>query len=144
MCYTLKMKAGLRVLTLNCWGLLFLTPDKNRRIDAITATIKKGNWDVVALDRVWLKGDRNRRILNGYLKTEERDMELEALYGLVGISKARNLSMRSDKRRVDHIICGATHGEHEFKFFSPKLVFRQTFSGERIPFSDHHGVSVVI
>ena len=56
------MNSGLKFLTLNCWGLPFLTPFKNRRLDAIADMVRDGHWDVVALQEVWLKSDQKRII----------------------------------------------------------------------------------
>ena len=58
------MNSGLKFLTLNCWGLPFITPRRSRRIAAIAETIKKGRWDVVALQEVWLQGDQDFIIQN--------------------------------------------------------------------------------
>jgi sphingomyelin phosphodiesterase 2 len=54
----MTQKAALKFLTLNCWGLPFYTPQRKMRFRAITAFLKSNNWDVVALQEVWLKSDR--------------------------------------------------------------------------------------
>lgn len=253
------MNRGLKVLSFNCWGLPFITPHKNRRLDAIADTIRKGGWDIVALQEVWLKSDQMRLVqkcrypyyyifqgtskllgpgivilskhkilktdfyqfrvtgfphhiregdfhaakgvgfalvetpigevpvfvthliakysrrhevdfnrlfrlaqilelvffvrsqatpsgfvLCGDLNAEEKDLEIQALCALSGLSQSRPVRLKSDKPRLDHIICGATFDKLDLKTSSPQLVFRKTFSGERIPFSDHHGVSAIV
>jgi endonuclease/exonuclease/phosphatase family metal-dependent hydrolase len=253
------MYSGFRFLTLNCWGLPFLTPHKNRRLDAICETIRNGNWDVVALQEVWLKRDQQRLIKNsgfkysvvfnagsklvgsgmillskykilksdfhrfnvmgfphrlnegdfhsakgvgyalletpegelpvftthliakysprherdinrvfriaqilelvfyvrqmatpksfvlcGDLNSQEQDLELQALYALFGIPRGMHLKLRSNKRRIDHIICGASHQELDLRVSNASLVFREPFSGEKIPYSDHHGISATV
>lgn len=256
------MKSGLKFLTLNCWGLPFLTPQKNRRLDAIAASIRNSDWDVVALQEVWLQHDQERIIKNSgfpfhivfrgtsrvfgsglvllskfkilaqdfhefivrgfphrvhegdfhaakgigyalietpigpvpvflthliakYSKRDETDvnrvfriaqilelifyirrkatpegfvlcgdlnatiddLEMETLFALGGIDRSQNPKLRSLKKRIDHIVCGATTGEKTFKIFSASLVFRTPFIhgvDEVIPYSDHEGMSVVV
>jgi endonuclease/exonuclease/phosphatase family metal-dependent hydrolase len=254
-----KIHPGFKILTLNCWGLPFLTPHKNRRLDAISEIIRNGNWDVIALQEVWLKSDQQRLIRNsgfkhsvvfdagsrfigsgmillskfkilksdfhrfrvmgfphrldqgdfhstkgvgfalletpqgelpvftthliakyaprherdvnrvfriaqilelvfyvrrmatpksfvlcGDLNSQEQDLELQALYALFGVPRNLHLKLRSNKKRIDHIICGATHKELDLRVSNGSLVFRQPFSGEGIPYSDHHGVSATV
>jgi sphingomyelin phosphodiesterase 2 len=50
--------APLKILTLNCWGIPYFSKKRAQRIKAIINTIKKSDWDVVALQEVWLKNDR--------------------------------------------------------------------------------------
>ncbi|XP_028410219.1 LOW QUALITY PROTEIN: sphingomyelin phosphodiesterase 2-like [Dendronephthya gigantea] len=47
----------LRVLTLNCWGIPYLSKVKKERFDAIGQELKKGNYDIVSLQEVWDKKD---------------------------------------------------------------------------------------
>ena len=43
----------LRVLALNCWGIKFLTPKRNERMDAIAKTLANSDYNIVALQEVW-------------------------------------------------------------------------------------------
>ncbi len=253
------MKSAVKFLSLNCWGLPFLTPQKNRRLEAIAESIRGGNWDVVALQEVWLKGDQDgviknsgfehwvvfkgssklfgsgmillsrhkilksdfhrfyvsgfphrvhegdfhsskgvgfalletplgpmpvfithliaryapryeidtnkvfrmaqvlelvfyvRRmaklsgfILCGDLNATDEDLEFEVLCALIGVPKSLRQRLRSDKKRLDHIICGATETQHHFKISSPTIVFKGAMRGEKIPYSDHHGISTYV
>jgi endonuclease/exonuclease/phosphatase family metal-dependent hydrolase len=259
LCYNRSMKSGLRFLTLNCWGLPFLTPQKNRRLDAITETIRNGKWDVVALQEVWMKSDQERIIKNsgfpyhvsfsrrfrlfgaglivlsrypiiesdfhtfavkgfphrltegdfhaskgvgyvlidspagkipvfvthliakysrrneidinrvfriaqilelvfyirrkatpgsfilcGDLNSTRDDLEMQALQALTGTPPGFNPRLKSNRLRLDHILCGATHSDLNLKVSAGSLVFRNRFGVERLPFSDHEGVSAII
>ena len=258
--YNEYMNSGLKFLTLNCWGLPFLTPFKDRRLDAISEIIRNGKWDVVALQEVWLKRDQQRIIkkacfphhvafdkgyrffgsgglmilskykilehdfhtfivkgfphrlhegdfhaakgigyalldtpmgklpiftthliakyarrqendinrvfrmaqmlelilyirrkatpsgfvLCGDLNATEADLELETLYALTGVSREWRMNLRSFRKRLDHIMCGATLANMNFRIANASLVLRSSFSSEKIPYSDHEGVSALI
>lgn len=252
------MKKSLKVLTLNCWGLPFITPQKNKRLDAIIEILKGGAWDIVALQEVWLRSDQNRIvaksgfphhkifresgrwissgmlilskhpiiktdfhpfrvtgfphkfnegdfhahkgvgfalietpsgeipffcahliakyskrqeqdpnrvfriaqvmesisfirktvpdrgfILAGDLNAENHDLEIEAICGLSGISQQRSHRIRSDQKKLDHILCGASQGSRDFAVVGEALVFRKKRRFE-LRFSDHYGVSASI
>lgn len=47
----------LKILTLNTWGIM-LTPHKKLRMRAIAAHLTESDYDVVALQEVWLRADR--------------------------------------------------------------------------------------
>ncbi|CAG8728503.1 13252_t:CDS:2 [Cetraspora pellucida] len=54
----------LSVLTLNCWGLKFVSKKRNRRMEAIADNLACSNYDIVCLQEVWVYTDyeliRNR------------------------------------------------------------------------------------
>ncbi|CAE6377282.1 unnamed protein product [Rhizoctonia solani] len=47
----------LRVLTLNCWGLKFVSKDRVVRTRAIGDEIAASNYDIVGLQELWVQGD---------------------------------------------------------------------------------------
>jgi endonuclease/exonuclease/phosphatase family metal-dependent hydrolase len=253
------MQSGLKILTLNCWGLPFITPQKNRRLDAIAKMVKHGPWDIVALQEIWLKKDQERIIkeagfpyshvfgpnsitvksglvllsrhkilksdfhkfqvsgfphrvqegeffaskgvgfalletpigelplfvahliachvprfhtdanrvfrmaqmlemvfyirrmaspksfvLCGDLNSTEEDLEMETLRALIGARHRLEPGMRTNKRRLDHIISGATLDNFSFQVKGTQLVFRHHIEGVKLNYSDHEGVSAII
>ncbi|KAF8665421.1 hypothetical protein AX16_000440 [Volvariella volvacea WC 439] len=44
----------LRILTLNCWGLKFISKYRQERYNGITEEILKGNYDIVTLQEIWV------------------------------------------------------------------------------------------
>ncbi|ELU04661.1 hypothetical protein CAPTEDRAFT_173602 [Capitella teleta] len=51
------MGTKLKVLTLNCWGIPFLTQFRPERIEAIGNQLAKGDYDIVLLQEIWLQSD---------------------------------------------------------------------------------------
>ncbi|XP_055376554.1 putative neutral sphingomyelinase [Condylostylus longicornis] len=47
----------LKVLTLNVWGIPYVSSDKETRISAIANQLSIGNYDIVALQEVWSEAD---------------------------------------------------------------------------------------
>ncbi|KAI4462472.1 sphingomyelin phosphodiesterase related [Holotrichia oblita] len=47
----------LKILTLNCWGLLVVAKDRAQRIRAIGEVLASSDYDVVCLQEVWLEKD---------------------------------------------------------------------------------------
>ncbi|ORX62096.1 DNase I-like protein [Hesseltinella vesiculosa] len=47
----------LRVLSLNCWGLLLVSKQREKRLKAIADYLSKGDYDLVALQEVWVQDD---------------------------------------------------------------------------------------
>ena len=253
------MKSSLKIMTLNCWGIPFFTPQRRRRIQAITKTLKNGTWDVVALQEVWLKSDRdwiiqnsgfefhatfdtsenffgsgmlllskhkilkkdfqtfvssgfphllhemdyhtakgigyalletpigevpifithliakyapryqhdNNRlfrmaqiielvfyirkmatpigfILCGDLNVSDEELEFEMLCGLLGIPRISLPKLRSEKKCLDYVLCGASLNEINFKSSLLKFEFKESLENSKIPYSDHLGVSATI
>ncbi|EED79712.1 predicted protein [Postia placenta Mad-698-R] len=50
----------LRVLTLNCWGLKYVSKHRTARIAAIADVLAGSDYDLVVLQEVWVYGDYNR------------------------------------------------------------------------------------
>lgn len=50
----------LRILTLNCWGLLGVSKHRASRFEAIGRALAGGGWDVVCLQEVWVAADAAR------------------------------------------------------------------------------------
>ena len=49
----------LKVLTLNTWGLLYISQDLDLRMKAIGEELSKGEWDIVFLQEVWTQSHYN-------------------------------------------------------------------------------------
>ncbi|KAI0066382.1 inositol phosphophingolipids phospholipase C [Artomyces pyxidatus] len=47
----------LRVFSLNCWGLKYVSRDRSERIDAIATFLARSQYDIVALQELWLYAD---------------------------------------------------------------------------------------
>ncbi|RXW22663.1 hypothetical protein EST38_g3175 [Candolleomyces aberdarensis] len=54
----------LRVLSLNCWGLKFVSKNRDERIEAIAHELSQGDHDIIALQEIWVYSD--------YQKVQER------------------------------------------------------------------------
>ncbi|KAG6830901.1 hypothetical protein H0H92_014052 [Tricholoma furcatifolium] len=54
----------IRVLSLNCWGLKYVAKNRKERIDAIANQLSQSNYDVIALQELWVYAD--------YEKVQER------------------------------------------------------------------------
>ncbi|KAJ2932822.1 hypothetical protein H1R20_g4272, partial [Candolleomyces eurysporus] len=54
----------LRVLSLNCWGLKFVSKNREERIEAIAHELSQGDHDIIALQEIWVYAD--------YQKVQER------------------------------------------------------------------------
>ncbi|XP_047125837.1 putative neutral sphingomyelinase isoform X2 [Hydra vulgaris] len=46
--------AEIKVLTLNVWGLLYISKDVEERMDALAEELKNGEYDIIALQEVWV------------------------------------------------------------------------------------------
>ena len=95
-------------------------------------------------------GERRRPggfVWRGDLNATDQDLEMETLYALTGVNREKRQTVKSFRKRIDHILCGATHTKLNFRASSPHLVLRSHFrdeTNEKIPYSDHEGVSAVI
>ncbi|KAL5518814.1 ISC1 [Sanghuangporus vaninii] len=49
--------SSIRVLTLNCWGLKYLAKDRRERIHAIASSLAQSDYDIVALQELWVFAD---------------------------------------------------------------------------------------
>lgn len=49
--------SSIKVLTLNVWGLAYLSKARQFRIGHIADRIAKGDWDIVALQEIWVESD---------------------------------------------------------------------------------------
>ncbi|TFY68591.1 hypothetical protein EVJ58_g927 [Rhodofomes roseus] len=47
----------IRVLTLNCWGLKYVSKFRSERMSAIAHALASSNYDVITLQEVWVFGD---------------------------------------------------------------------------------------
>jgi sphingomyelin phosphodiesterase 2 len=52
-----QLELQLRVCSLNCWGLKFVSKDRNERIAAIASVLAKSHYDIVALQELWVFAD---------------------------------------------------------------------------------------
>ena len=50
----------LRVFSLNCWGLKFVSKDRRERVDAIAAALGNAEYDVICLQEIWVFADYER------------------------------------------------------------------------------------
>ena len=50
----------LRVFSLNCWGLKFVSKDRRERVDAIAAALANAEYDVICLQEIWVFADYER------------------------------------------------------------------------------------
>ena len=83
-------------------------------------------------------------ILFGDLNVTEEDIEFETLCALLGIPKHTLPKLKSEKKHLDYILCGATMSEISFKTHKMEFVFKEKIKGEKIHYSDHDGVSAFI
>ncbi|GAB6032155.1 hypothetical protein CHUAL_010807 [Chamberlinius hualienensis] len=51
------MELRLRILTLNCWGLVVISKHRRKRILAIGNELASGDYDFVVLQEIWCKSD---------------------------------------------------------------------------------------
>ncbi|CAG9865285.1 unnamed protein product [Phyllotreta striolata] len=51
------MSLEFKVLTLNCWGIPYVSKDRKNRMKAIACYLKNSEYDVVCLQEVWTDGD---------------------------------------------------------------------------------------
>ncbi|KAI6047860.1 Endonuclease/exonuclease/phosphatase [Pisolithus marmoratus] len=49
----------IRVATLNCWGLKYVSKDRHERIAAIADAFSNSDHDIIALQELWVEGDYN-------------------------------------------------------------------------------------
>ncbi|KAF8078987.1 inositol phosphophingolipids phospholipase C [Lyophyllum atratum] len=47
----------IRVFTLNCWGLKYVAKNRNQRIEAIAEELSHSNYDIIALQELWVFAD---------------------------------------------------------------------------------------
>lgn len=52
----------LKILTLNVWGLKYISKHRQFRINHIANRIAEGDWDVVALQEIWVESEDWRRL----------------------------------------------------------------------------------
>ncbi|TDL28073.1 DNase I-like protein [Rickenella mellea] len=50
-------ESQIRVLTLNCWGLKYVSKNRRKRIQAITNELARAAYDIVALQELWVFAD---------------------------------------------------------------------------------------
>lgn len=48
---------GISILSLNCWGLKYVSKRRKERLNAIAEKIAQENYDVVALQELWVYAD---------------------------------------------------------------------------------------
>ncbi len=51
------MDDKLRVLSLNCWGLKYVSKNRKERIAAIAAELANSDYDIVGLQELWVSSD---------------------------------------------------------------------------------------
>ncbi|KAH7886031.1 Endonuclease/exonuclease/phosphatase [Phlebopus sp. FC_14] len=47
----------IRVASLNCWGLKYVSKDRNERIAAIAGAFSNAHYDIIALQEIWVEAD---------------------------------------------------------------------------------------
>ncbi|KAH7923233.1 hypothetical protein BV22DRAFT_1069085 [Leucogyrophana mollusca] len=47
----------IRVVSLNCWGLKYVSKDRHQRISAIAASLARSDYDIIALQEIWVEAD---------------------------------------------------------------------------------------
>ncbi|KAF9225563.1 inositol phosphophingolipids phospholipase C [Gyrodon lividus] len=50
----------IRVASLNCWGLKYVSKDRHERIAAIASAFSRSDYDIVALQEIWVEADYNQ------------------------------------------------------------------------------------
>ena len=63
------MAVQLKVLTLNCWGIPVICPNRKERIIAIGEELAKGEHDIILLQEIWSQSDYEKlttKLLAGY------------------------------------------------------------------------------
>ncbi|KAI5121302.1 hypothetical protein M0805_003771 [Coniferiporia weirii] len=53
-------ESSINILTLNCWGLKYVAKDRVERVLAIASVIARSNYDIVALQELWVHADFER------------------------------------------------------------------------------------
>ncbi|KAH7914724.1 Endonuclease/exonuclease/phosphatase [Hygrophoropsis aurantiaca] len=47
----------IKVVSLNCWGLKYVSKDRHERIAAIAASLARSDYDIIALQEIWVEAD---------------------------------------------------------------------------------------
>ncbi|KAG9314144.1 Endonuclease/exonuclease/phosphatase [Chiua virens] len=50
----------IRVATLNCWGLKYISKDRHERIAAIANALSRSDYDIISLQEIWVEADYNQ------------------------------------------------------------------------------------
>ncbi|KAG6380960.1 Endonuclease/exonuclease/phosphatase [Boletus reticuloceps] len=50
----------IRVATFNCWGLKYVSKDRHERIAAIANAFSRSDYDIIALQEIWVEADYNQ------------------------------------------------------------------------------------
>ncbi|KAG2045128.1 Endonuclease/exonuclease/phosphatase [Suillus americanus] len=53
------MAEQIRVVTLNCWGLKYVSKDRHERVAAIASALARSDYDIIALQEIWVEADYN-------------------------------------------------------------------------------------
>ncbi|KAG1825654.1 Endonuclease/exonuclease/phosphatase [Suillus subaureus] len=53
------MAEQIRVVTLNCWGLKYVSKDRHERVTAIAHALARSDYDIIALQEIWVEADYN-------------------------------------------------------------------------------------
>ncbi|KAF9454210.1 inositol phosphophingolipids phospholipase C [Macrolepiota fuliginosa MF-IS2] len=53
----MSAESQLRLLSLNCWGLKFVSKNRSERISAIVDSIARSSHDIIALQEIWVYAD---------------------------------------------------------------------------------------
>ncbi|KIJ21995.1 hypothetical protein PAXINDRAFT_159971 [Paxillus involutus ATCC 200175] len=50
----------IRIASLNCWGLKYVSKDRHERIAAISSAFSRADYDIIALQEIWVEADYNQ------------------------------------------------------------------------------------
>ncbi|KIJ66189.1 hypothetical protein HYDPIDRAFT_174358 [Hydnomerulius pinastri MD-312] len=50
----------IRVASLNCWGLKYVSKDRHERVAAIASAFSRSDYDIIALQEIWVEADYNQ------------------------------------------------------------------------------------
>ncbi|OJA10320.1 hypothetical protein AZE42_05186 [Rhizopogon vesiculosus] len=54
------MADQIRAVSLNCWGLKYVSKDRHERIAAIASALARSDYDIIALQEIWVEADYNQ------------------------------------------------------------------------------------
>ncbi|KAG2154561.1 Endonuclease/exonuclease/phosphatase [Suillus clintonianus] len=54
------MAEQIRVVSLNCWGLKYVSKDRAERVAAIASALARSDYDIIALQEIWVEADYNQ------------------------------------------------------------------------------------
>ncbi|KAG0702729.1 Endonuclease/exonuclease/phosphatase [Suillus ampliporus] len=54
------MAEQIRVVSLNCWGLKYVSKDRHERVAAIASALARSDYDIIALQEIWVEADYNQ------------------------------------------------------------------------------------